>query len=61
MVVLLITVPALSIPPFNRAIERLSIWQIMARAGAVIVGSLALAAIYVAVAIQAGLPMRFGA
>jgi hypothetical protein len=59
--VLLITVPALSIPPFNRAIERLSIWQIMARAGAVIVGALVLAALYVAVAIEAGLPMRFGA
>ncbi len=61
VVVLVIAVPALSIPPFNRAIERLGIWQIVWRAGAVIVGALTLAALYIAVAIQAGLPMRFGA
>lgn len=61
VVVLVLAVPALSIPPFNRAIERLSIWQIMWRASAVIMGCLVLAVIYIVIANKAGLPLRFGA
>jgi hypothetical protein len=61
VVVLVLAVPALSIPPFNRAIERLSIWQIMWRASAVIMGCLVLAVIYVVIANKAGLLLRFGA
>lgn len=57
VVVLGLALPALSIPPFNRAIERLSIWQIIARASAVIVGCLALAALYAVVMNKAGLPL----
>jgi drug/metabolite transporter (DMT)-like permease len=61
IVVLVLAVPALSIPPFNRAIERLSIWQIIWRASAVIMGCLVLAVIYVVIANKAGLLLRFGA
>lgn len=55
--VLVIAVPALSIPPFNRMIERLNIWQIMGRTSAVVVGCLALAVLYALAVLKAGLPL----
>lgn len=58
--VMLIAVPALAIPPFNQVIERLSVWQLVRQAGAVIVVSLVLAVIYVVIANKAGLPLLFG-
>jgi hypothetical protein len=59
--VMFIAIPAFAIPPVNRVIERLSFWQAVLWAAAVIVICLTLAFLYLVVAIKAGIPMRFSA
>ncbi|HZD90156.1 MAG TPA: hypothetical protein VE224_08665 [Pseudolabrys sp.] len=61
VVVLAIAVPLLTLPQLSQVIDGLGIWRLMWRASAIVIGCLVLAAIYIAVAIEAGLPMRFGA
>lgn len=59
--VLAIAVPLLTVPQLSQVIDRLGIWRLMWRASAIVVGCLLLAAAYIAVAIEAGVPMHFGA